>query len=79
MAGDSFPSFSNDTLTLIQTKVHRPRLGQELISRAHLIRRLNQGVDRKLSLISAQVDPVAIGPAQHSTCIMHNGATLIVI
>jgi LuxR family maltose regulon positive regulatory protein len=40
--------------TLIQTKLHRPRIGQDLISRPHLIQQLNQGVTRKLTLISAQ-------------------------
>jgi LuxR family maltose regulon positive regulatory protein len=47
-------SFGDDAPTLIQTNLHRPRLGQDLISRPHLIRRLNQGVDRKLTFISAQ-------------------------
>ena len=43
-----------DFPTLIQTKLHRPRLGHDLISRPHLIKRLNQGLDRKFTLISAQ-------------------------
>lgn len=47
-------SFGDDAPALIQTKLHRPRLGQDLISRPHLIGRLNQGLDRKLTLISAQ-------------------------
>ena len=47
-------SFGDDTPTLIQTKLHRPRLGQDLIPRPHLVKRLNQGMERKLTLISAQ-------------------------
>ncbi len=52
-------SFDDDardgiTPTLIQTKLHRPRLGQDLISRPHLIERLNRGLDRKLTLVSAE-------------------------
>lgn len=43
-----------DSLNLIQTKLQRPRLGQDLIPRPHLIERLNRGMDRKLTLISAQ-------------------------
>jgi hypothetical protein len=39
---------------LIRTKLQRPRLGQDLIQRPRLIERLNDGLDRKLTLISAQ-------------------------
>jgi LuxR family maltose regulon positive regulatory protein len=47
-------SFVNDVPVLIRTKLQRPRLGSDLISRPHLIDRLNQGLERKLTLISAQ-------------------------
>ncbi|MEA2078709.1 MAG: hypothetical protein U9P00_02415, partial [Pseudomonadota bacterium] len=40
--------------SLIKTKLFRPRLGQDLIARPYLIQRLNQGIDHKLTLISAQ-------------------------
>lgn len=40
--------------TLIRTKLQQPRLGQDLIQRSHLIKQLNQGLNRKFTLISAQ-------------------------
>lgn len=43
-----------DIPILIKTKLQRPRLGDDLILRPLLIDRLNQGLDRKLTLISAQ-------------------------
>ena len=39
---------------LIHTKMQRPRLQQDSLQRPHLIERLNWGLDRKLTLISAQ-------------------------
>ena len=42
-----------DALTLIQTKLQRPRLPGDLIPRRRLLDRLQAGSDRKLSLISA--------------------------
>ena len=47
-------SFGDDAPTLIYTKLHRPRLNLDLVSRPHLIQQLNRGIDRKLTLISAQ-------------------------
>lgn len=41
-------------MSLIQTKLHQPYAGEELITRSHLIGRLNQGLHRKLTLVSAQ-------------------------
>ena len=37
----------------IRTKLYRPRLGQDLITRPHLVQRLHKGAERKLTLISA--------------------------
>lgn len=47
LSGDSGPP-------LIRTKLQRPHLGQDLILRPHLVERLNRGMDRRLTLISAQ-------------------------
>ena len=47
-------SFGDGALVLIKTKLHRPRLGRDLIPRPHLIDRLNQCAECKLTLISAQ-------------------------
>ena len=38
---------------LLTTKLYIPPVRPELVSRPHLIERLNQGLDRKLTLISA--------------------------
>jgi len=40
--------------TLIHTKFQRPRLPGDLIPRRRLLDRLHAGLDRKLTLISAQ-------------------------
>jgi LuxR family maltose regulon positive regulatory protein len=40
-------------ITLLQTKFNRPRLPDNFISRPHLMERLQQGVNRKLTLICA--------------------------
>ena len=42
-----------DTLPLIRTKLHRPRVSDDLVLRPHLSDRLGQGLDRKLTLVSA--------------------------
>jgi LuxR family maltose regulon positive regulatory protein len=42
-----------EVLPLIRTKLHRPRLSGDLISRLRLLDRLNAGLDRKLTLISS--------------------------
>ena len=47
-------SFGDAVPVLIRTKLQRPRLGSDLISRPHLIDRLNQCAECKLTLISAQ-------------------------
>jgi LuxR family maltose regulon positive regulatory protein len=41
------------TLPLIRTKLHRPRVSDDLVLRPHLLDRLNQSLDRKLTLVSA--------------------------
>jgi LuxR family maltose regulon positive regulatory protein len=41
------------TLTLVRTKLHRPRIADDLVQRPHLLERLNHGLERKLTLISA--------------------------
>lgn len=41
------------TPTLILTKLNIPRLSDDLVNRPHLLERLNRGLDRKLTLISA--------------------------
>ena len=47
-------TFGDGAPILIRTKLHPPRLGRDLIPRPHLIDRLNQGLNHKLTLISAQ-------------------------
>jgi LuxR family maltose regulon positive regulatory protein len=47
MAGET------DKLPLIRTKLHRPRVSNDLVLRPRLADRLNQGLDRKLTLVSA--------------------------
>ena len=42
-----------DTPRLIRTKLHRPRVSDDLVLRPHLLDRLNRGLDRKLTLVSA--------------------------
>jgi LuxR family maltose regulon positive regulatory protein len=42
------------TVPIIRTKLQRPRLPEDLICRPRLISKLNRGLDRKLTLISAQ-------------------------
>ncbi len=46
---------SNDTpiKTLLTTKLHIPQVASDLVHRPHLIDRLNRGLERKLTLISA--------------------------
>ncbi len=39
--------------TLIQTKLNSPRISRDLVERPHLVQRLNQHIDRKLTLVSA--------------------------
>ena len=41
------------TTELLQTKLHIPLPRLELVPRRRLIQRLNAGVDRKLTLVSA--------------------------
>jgi LuxR family maltose regulon positive regulatory protein len=41
------------TATLLRTKLHRPQVGQELVRRPRLEDRLDQDLDRKLTLVSA--------------------------
>ena len=44
---------------ILATKLHVPRLGSSVVPRSHLIERLNEGLHRKLPLISAAVGFVA--------------------
>ena len=39
--------------TLIKTKLHKPRVSEDLVPRPHLVRRLNQGINRPLTLAIA--------------------------
>ena len=41
------------TTTLIRTKLHRPPVPRDLIERPRLVGKLNQGLERKLTLVSA--------------------------
>jgi LuxR family maltose regulon positive regulatory protein len=43
----------SNAVPLIRTKLRRPRVSDDLVLRPHLWDRLNQGVDRKLTLVSA--------------------------
>lgn len=43
----------NDPIPLIQTKLHRPQPNATLIHRPHLLARLDDGLNQKLTLISA--------------------------
>ena len=42
-----------DNLNLIRTKLNTPRVSGDLLVRSHLIESLNEGFNRKLTLISA--------------------------
>jgi LuxR family maltose regulon positive regulatory protein len=42
-----------DSLPLIRTKLHRPRVSDDLVLRPHLLHRLNRGLEQKLTLVSA--------------------------
>jgi len=42
-----------ETPTLLHTKLHRPRLADDVITRSHLLERLNRGFNRRATLISA--------------------------
>ena len=41
------------TLTLVRTKLNRPRLSRDIIQRPALVQRLNDGLDRSLTLVVA--------------------------
>ncbi|MCP4165262.1 MAG: hypothetical protein GY759_05125 [Chloroflexi bacterium] len=41
--------------TLIRTKLHRPRVVSSLVERQRLVEKLNQGLERKLTLVAAPV------------------------
>jgi LuxR family maltose regulon positive regulatory protein len=43
----------SDSIALIQTKLQPPRVSGALVERPSLIQRLNEGLDRKLALVSA--------------------------
>jgi ATP/maltotriose-dependent transcriptional regulator MalT len=45
--------------TLIQTKLHRPRLRADLVDQPRLLTQLGCGVEHKVTLISAPVAPEA--------------------
>jgi LuxR family maltose regulon positive regulatory protein len=42
-----------ETVALLRTKLHMPRLSDDLIERPHLLTHLDRGLDRKLTLVSA--------------------------
>ena len=44
---------TTETVTLLRTKLHMPRLSDDLIERPRLYERLNRGLNRKLTLVSA--------------------------
>jgi LuxR family maltose regulon positive regulatory protein len=46
-------TYTPETPTLLRTKLHRPRLAADLISRSNLLERLNRGFQRRATLISA--------------------------
>jgi len=46
-------STDTKTITLLQTKLNIPRVTSDLVDRPHLLERLNHGLDRNLTLISA--------------------------
>jgi LuxR family maltose regulon positive regulatory protein len=39
--------------TLLRTKLHRPRLADDAITRSRLLERLNRGFQRRATLVSA--------------------------
>ena len=41
------------TITLLRTKLHRPPVTHDLVSRPYLLKQLNRGLDRNLTLVSA--------------------------
>jgi LuxR family maltose regulon positive regulatory protein len=47
------PETESESLTLIQTKLHRPRLRADLVERPRLLTQLECGVDHRVTLISA--------------------------
>jgi hypothetical protein len=47
------PDPDSTTFALLRTKLHMPRFRDELVPRPRLIERLNRGLDRILTLISA--------------------------
>ena len=49
----SFTAITTGSKLVLQTKVYRPRVSSDLIIRPHLLKRLNQRPQRKLTLISA--------------------------
>jgi hypothetical protein len=46
-------SQDGEPTSLIKTKLHRPRVSDDLVPRPHLVERLNEGLDHKFALISA--------------------------
>jgi LuxR family maltose regulon positive regulatory protein len=49
----SLPTTKIELAQLVQTKLHRPQVGDDLVERPHLLARLDQGLSRKLILFSA--------------------------
>jgi len=49
----STSSTDTKTISLLQTKLNIPRVTSDLVDRPHLLERLNRGLDRNLTLISA--------------------------
>ncbi len=44
---------SGEAIPLIRTKLHQHRMSEDLVTRSHLIDSLNDGLNRKLTLVSA--------------------------
>ena len=49
----STPGTAAEPFTLLRTKLHKPQVRPDWVRRPRLVERLNQGLDRKLTLVSA--------------------------
>ncbi|MFC2046533.1 AAA family ATPase, partial [Chloroflexota bacterium] len=49
----SAPDTALEPFTLLRTKLHKPQASSDLVLRPRLLKRLNQGLDDKLTLVSA--------------------------
>jgi LuxR family maltose regulon positive regulatory protein len=53
VSADETPVPDQEIMTLFRTKLYMPRLAADLVERPHLHTRLDRGLDRKLTLVSA--------------------------